>query len=351
MNPSAMQCKLTEVEHKVWLGRTFFTTSVSDNMLPAGVYMPPNHHYSSRMVNVLLFLHGFHVNSKEALINSDNCRLCEQVINSGRDVVLVAPWLGYKWGKDAGIFNTDRFAEPTYGQRFLTAILDALPAPSTAALATPATITGVDAISGGRSIVPRSFGIKNLVVACHSGGGVAMRNVIRTLGSFEGNLRECVGLDCLYNDGDAQFWLNRAHQPGASPAYFFFGPSTIPESIKLYLMAQGRADALGNQRTPVGPPQSNLHVQPGHLSSSMYGGVTTNVSGNIDKVVDGLIAKGSAAPVQAEVAQDGDFVKRVAASFAAGYTFPVNEDDGRGGIHYSIARTFLHERLTNVSLT
>jgi len=333
-----MQCKLAEVKLKVWPGRTFTTTSVSGGMLPAAVYMPPIHNGSATTLNVLLFLHGWYVPSQEALINSDNSRPCEQVINSGKDIILVAPWLGYKWrdkkGDVQGALQTGNFANKAYGQLFLKAILDALPAGA-----------------GG----PASLDIKNLVVACHSGGGVAMRNVAATLGAFDVKLRECVGLDCLYQKGDANFWFDRAKESGASPAYFFFGPSTISESIKLYLMAKGRADALGNERNPAGPAQANLVVRPGYISSFMYGGVTTNVSNYIDNVVDDLITPTSTAPGKTKTTKDGEFVERAAESFKARYIFPANEKDEkgdyiRGGIHYFIARAFLLERLRNVSL-
>jgi hypothetical protein len=334
-----MQCKLAEEKQQVWPGRTFTTTSVSGGMLPAAVYMPPIHNGSATMLNVLLFLHGWYVPSKVAIINSDNCRPCEQIINSGKDVILVAPWLGYKSGpgKDNGVLQTDNFANTMYGQLFLKAILDALPA-----------------AAGG----PASLDIKNLILACHSGGGVAMRNVVATLGGFKAKLRECVGLDCLYTrgkDGDANFWFDRAKESGASPAFFFFGPSTIPESIKLYLMAKGRADALGNERNPAGPAQDNLLVRPGHISSFMYGGAATNVSNYIDNVVDDLIAQTSTAPGTTTTAKDGEFVEHAVENFKARYIFPVDEKDARGrilsgGIHYFIARAFLLERLRNVSL-
>jgi hypothetical protein len=353
-----MQCKLGEVKNPVWPGRTFFTTSVSGGMLPAAVYMPPNHNASATMLNVLLFLHGFYVGSTAALTDSDNCRLCEQVIASGRDIVLVAPWLGSKNGpgKENGVLQTDRLADPKYGELFLKAILNALPPPSTATLVASAAIGGVDAISGAGPIVPftpsPTLDIKNLVVACHSAGGVAMRNIVGTLGAFDGKLRECVGLDCLYNGGDAKFWHGRADK-GAPASYFFYGPSTIPESIKLYLMAQGRADALGNRRDPQGPVLGNLVVRPGHISSYMSGGVTTNVSGYINKVVDDLIARTkptAAGPPRKTAAKDGEFADQAAENFKAGYIFPFKDGDARGGIHYFIARAFLLERLRSVSL-
>lgn len=338
-----MRCTLKEeTTHKVWQGRTFFTTSSPGEMLPAAVYFPPNHPDTSRSLNVLLFFHGFYVGGTDALINSDNTRLCEQVLDAGRDVVLVAPWLGAKWGKGNGVLHTDRWADAGYTREFLRAILAALPDPPLASNLVSQTPPGVDAISGAGPVVPR-LAIRNLVLACHSGGGVAMRNAVQSLGDLEGRLRECVGLDCLYNDGDAKFWSDRAQQ-GAPPAYFYFGPSTVSESIKLYLMAQGRVDALGNERKPPGQKLMNLLVRPGHISSFMYGGVTTNVSATIDQTMDDLIAR-------TPPSKGTPFAEQAAANFAAGYIYPFGEKDERGGIHYFIARAFLRERLGSVALT
>jgi hypothetical protein len=370
-----MKCALAPAPKQVWPGHTLFTTSIGGDMLPTAVYMPPTHNEARRLLNVLLFFHGWYVGSKEDLINTDNTRLCETVMNSGRDVVLVAPFLGSKWAPDDGnTLQTARFGEAGYGQRFLTAILDALAIASLPAFAArkaaspgaaPRTVRGVDAISGAGPIVPRPFGVKNLVVACHSGGGVAMRNVVQTLGQFEPMLRECVGLDCLYDPGDpakkrdedAKFWFDRAKKPGARPAFFFFGPSTIPESVKLYLMAKGRADALGNARSPAGSALGNVTVRPGHISRFMYGGVTTNVSSTIERVMDDLIAKspspaatarGRAAPATATVSKS--FVQQAVENFRDGYIFPYSDKDAMGGIHYFIARAFLRERLKSIAL-
>lgn len=368
-----MRCKLAETPNKTLLGRTFLTVSTDGEMLPAAVYMPPNHNKDSRTLNVVLYLHGWYVGSKEALINTDKSRICDQVMNSGKDVVLVAPWLGNVSGPDnANALQTGRFGQAGYGHRFLRAILDALAPASLAAFvagrATPVvaatnTIRGADAISGAGPIVPAPFGIKNLIIACHSGGGVAMRNVVQTLGPFESNLRECIGLDCLYDGGnlekkreeDAKFWFDRAKKPGAPPAYFVFGPSTRRQSIKLYLMAKGRIDALGNPRNPAGPALANLTVWPGHISHVMYGGVVTNVTSSIDGVMDDSITKtptapptGKAAPGKSAVTKN--FVEQAIDNFDGNYIFPSFLLGGEMGIHYFIARDFLRERLKSVAL-
>jgi hypothetical protein len=351
-----MKCKLTDARHKMWPGRTFFTTSNDGEMLPTAVYMPPNHVEASRILNVLLYFHGWYVGSQEDLINNDKSRLCEQVINSGRDVVLVAPFLGSKWAKgDGKALHTDRFGQAGYGERFLKAILDALGA-AISASAAPKRVPGVDAISGAGPIVG-PFQIKNLVIACHSGGGVAMRNVVQTLGQFESSLRECIGLDCLYESGDAKFWFDRAKKPGTPLACFVFGPSTRWESIKLYLMAKGRADALGNELNPAAPALANLIVRPGHIPHFGYGGVTTNVTSAIDRVMDDAVTNPPAAPAKgkppsAKGTAAKSFVDQAVDNFDANYFFPssflVSEE--QGGIHYLIAREFLRDGLSSVSL-
>jgi hypothetical protein len=363
-----MKCKLADAPHPLWPGRTLLTNWIDGELLPTAVYMPPNHIETSRNLNVLLYFHGWYVSSKEALIDTDKARLCETVMNSGKDVVLVAPWLGHKSSEDDGkVLQTARFGEAGYGHRFIRAILDALAAAISGGAAGKR-IRGVDAISGAGPIVG-PFGIKNFVVACHSGGGVAMRNVVQTLGPFEHNLRECVGLDCLYDSGnsekhrdeDAKFWFERAKKPGTPPAYFIFGPSTVPQSIKLYLMAKGRIDAFGNQSNPAGPALGNLTVWPGHISQVSYGGAVTNVTSYIDRVVDDLIARG---PSSTAPTASGSFVKQAVKNFEDGYMFPypkplpvkgkkdkdIEDFNWMGFTHYFIARAFLRERLKSISL-
>src|SRR5262249_20575204 len=63
-----------------------------------------------------------------------------------------------------------------------------------------------------------AFAIKNLIVACHSGGGVAMKAFVEGLGSSNtAALKGCWCFDCLYGDGDPKFWFGR----GASAAPFY----------------------------------------------------------------------------------------------------------------------------------
>jgi len=55
-----------------------------------------------------------------------------------------------------------------------------------------------------------SFTIKNLILACHSGGGVAMRAFVTGLGnSNTAALKGCWCFDCLYNGDDPDFWFKR----------------------------------------------------------------------------------------------------------------------------------------------
>ena len=83
-----MKCKLVDEPHPVWPGRTLLTKWVDGEMLPTAVYMPPNHIETSRILNVLLYFHGWYVGSLEALISTDKARLCQTVMNSGKDAGL-----------------------------------------------------------------------------------------------------------------------------------------------------------------------------------------------------------------------------------------------------------------------
>jgi hypothetical protein len=66
-----------------------------------------------------------------------------------------------------------------------------------------------------------AFTIKNLIVACHSGGGVAMRAFVGGLGNTNtAALKGCWCFDCLYGGDDPKFWFNRG--ANAAPFYAYY---------------------------------------------------------------------------------------------------------------------------------
>jgi hypothetical protein len=67
-----------------------------------------------------------------------------------------------------------------------------------------------------------AFTIKNLILACHSGGGVAMRAFVGGLGSSNtAALKGCWCFDCLYGKDDPEFWFKRAANAAPFYAYYY----------------------------------------------------------------------------------------------------------------------------------
>jgi hypothetical protein len=205
---------------------------------------------------------------------------------------------------------------------------------------------------------PPPLFIKNLVIACHSGAGAGMRNLVGTLGKYQPMLKECWGFDCLYRNSDpkkpssvpddATFWYDWTSGKNGCPLYIFFGPSTVRQSVKLDLMGRGMATRAGNKADPPGPSVSDIHVQIGHYETYAFAGQTANVSSYIGSVVDDLMARPvpirGMPPPKPPKPQDGDFVAQAAKNLSNNYIFP--ED-----VHYFIARAFFLSRLRKVVFT
>jgi hypothetical protein len=82
------------------------------------------------------------------------------------------------------------------------------------------------------------FAVRNLIVACHSGGGVAMRRFVEGLGGTnKPALRQCWCFDCLYGDDDADFWFKRDR--GAPPFYVYYYDTAGNATQLLKLMGHG----------------------------------------------------------------------------------------------------------------
>jgi hypothetical protein len=186
-----------------------------------------------------VYLHGFYVQPDRLfLFNSDPTRARQQVLNSGKDVVLIAPFLGYmdknKAGAWVGAYDWKDLGAAGWGERYLNQVLLLLARTRKPGATTP-------------------LGVKNLVIAAHSGGGKSMRNLVDTLGAYRPLLRECWGLDCLYHtknkddmrDDDSVFWLQKLLDDNDFILRVYFGPSTIDQSVKLFLMGRGLATSEG----------------------------------------------------------------------------------------------------------
>ena len=328
-----MPCELQQDHVKTFPGLTLFSKPGSHCMKPTGVYLPDKHVATKNALDVVLWLHGWYVTSHKQLFHSDDASVRQQVLSSGKDVVLVAPFLGTKRGKDDphADYDVSDLKTAKWGELYLNEVLKAL-----ARFQNPSS--------------PPNLDINSLVIASHSGGGEGMRYLVGTLGKYQAKLKECWGFDCLYHTSttpvpdDATFWYNWLQGKDARPLYIVYGPSTLPQSVKLDLMGRGIATSLGNKADPPGPKINDLHVSIGHYDAFPFAGQMVQVK-NIDALVDDLMSKsppGATRPAKPAKAKDGDFVKQAANNLSANFAFVYD-------IHYFIARSGFLSRLRNAA--
>ena len=148
--------------------------------------------HTAPQVDVVLYLHGFKpANAQSASIRDiwnrakhPHFALREGLASAGKNVVLVAPTLGPK-------SQPGRLTDPGGLDGYLTSVLQAL--------AAHGPYRGRD--------VPQ---LGNLILACHSGGGLRMRTLALGGARAVGRIRECWGFDCTYNAGDDTLWAKWA---------------------------------------------------------------------------------------------------------------------------------------------
>jgi hypothetical protein len=167
-----------------------------------------------------------------------------------------------------------------------------------------------------------------------------MRNLVGSLGRYKRNLAACWGFDCLYGAGakrdgkpydDASFWYDWTAGSNGCPLYVSYGVSTVPQSVKLYLMGQGLITGQGGRRDPEGPEVAQLDVELGIPDARPIDDLmgldqllqaTTPGSGHRDTV-------------------GNEFAKRAADNLSKNAKWPKDLME----MHYRIARDGLLERL------
>lgn len=318
-----MTCDLEVHPSKTFPGTTLFSKRGARCIKATAVYLSAAPAADTRKLNIVLWVHGWAVTDHQYLLLGDASQLREQVRQSNKDVVLVAPFLGHKYrDKDRvvhGSLDVAAMAGAKWGEGYLDEVLAAL-----ALHLNPKQ--------------PPALQIGSLVLACHSGGGEGMRYLYGTLGKYRSNLKECWGFDCLYganaSPDDATFWHNTMLSKDALPLYFYYGPSTLPQSVKLDLMARGMADARGNRADP--PTHTPMQALQVAIGQPLVGGV------------DALMFPTAPAappprkpprkpPAKSPKPVDGQYVERAATNLKASAKF--------GDIHYKIARDFFRARL------
>jgi len=125
---SGVRCELEQDDDiGTFPGVTLFTKSTAHCIKPTAVYFAPNHGMSGNVLNVVLWLHGFYVRDHKFLFRNDRARIRDQVRRCGKDVVLIAPFLGFEYPVDdthfAGNYSVKDLATPKWGERYLNEVL------------------------------------------------------------------------------------------------------------------------------------------------------------------------------------------------------------------------------------
>src|SRR3954464_5147189 len=161
-----------------------------------GVFLPKPH-FQGEKFDVLLWFHGFYVKDIPALFSSDGTKVRDIVRASGKDLVVIAPHMGFVEpvtfaGKSGFASNNTGMGGGKACEQYLNEVLDALasvlpPRPKSQARNQDDTDSA-------------SVDINNLYIGCHSGGGTAMKSIVKgdSLGSYKSKLKQCWGFDCVY---------------------------------------------------------------------------------------------------------------------------------------------------------
>ncbi len=312
-------------------GMTYFSDPLLGKWsMDTAIYVSPGVDFDTGVVNIVLWLHGYFVKGAEALFFKDRSKLREQVLASGKSVILIAPWLGYgEQGASQQFYAGVGSLKGGWGENYINQVLDAL-------RPNPAKYARSDLDLAGliqRTDMRPLLRVGSLVIACHSGGGPGMRNLVSALGRYRKNLAECWGFDCLYGAGaapdDATFWYNWTTGSNGRPLHVYYGSSTAPQSVKLDLMGQGLANQQGSLRDPEGPNVQRLNVTLGIPA----GRAIYDLMG-IEDLIDMPAAKRPRGVTD-------NFVGRAANNLLRNAHWPADAME----MHYGIAREGLRERL------
>ena len=330
-----MACKLQKEDPSAIEGTTLFSTS-NCNGRPIGVYLPKTHNFTSGALDIVIWLHGYFIKGQKELLTEDNLKsapdqkieLRQQVKDSGKDVVLVAPFFAYGDNEDSraywGAVNT--LATKGWGETFLDELLLALK---------PHHKTATD------------LSINRLFIACHSGGGVAMRKLVDTLGKHTDKLTQCWGFDCLYSatydrknlplGNDAQpalFWIRKLRGGAKFSLHIVAGAGTSDESLHLFLMGRGWVDEKGYKLSPPGQSLPTTALSVIVETTDLFTALSAGQASPDDVAV-------SEPDLPGPVKGDRVFVRQVAAKLAtAGHGFPKGNK-----YHFDLARLGLAKRL------
>jgi hypothetical protein len=218
-----ISCKVIDINDKTFNGTTFIIvtdnpkedqrTAGGDCVRPTIIYLPKK--TVKPPLNVILRLHGFFVyDFRKNIFGPDtapspgNNKLRESVDNTGKDVVLIAPWCDYQ-DYTSGLLTLGDLTKVQGGvQAYLDKILGLI-----------AQQPGVSSTS-----LDTKSSVDKFALACHSGGGRLLREITGVLGPDLGpKLKECWGFDCMYESGhEYACWADSLPSVLGSDTSFYF---------------------------------------------------------------------------------------------------------------------------------
>src|ERR1044071_1764427 len=189
-----------------------------------GIYIPAGYKLQ-RNVDLIIYLHGHKIRSGESnsatiadIWKRPEFRLREELNNSGKEVILVAPTLGPKSG--ASKLANEQFGLDWYADQIIKGLI----------------------ARGPYKGASQQLFVGSIILACHSGGGVPMRQLAQMKNHrYAKNIIEFWGFDCLYNSGDPELWRKIMAGRNAELSIHFLDSTAINS---LSLAGKGRPRKL-----------------------------------------------------------------------------------------------------------
>jgi hypothetical protein len=230
-------------DRPIVIGSSGFAQGTPNPMRDTGVYLRPGHEFSRGKVDVILWFHGFYVQNVQDLLQpvdaGMNMFLRESVLNSKKDVVLIAPWLGLKTSSTTGSLGLGALGEGVGCQDYLDQVIAGL-------------------VEFRKALSPQassSLVVENLIIAGHSAGGALMKEPSKHLGTYQERLRECWGFDCFYdNDYSSWCWTNPKPKK-----VFYFGNGSGAKGAYAYKLMR---EVYGTLKHPAAKPVPNTSLAP-----------------------------------------------------------------------------------------
>jgi len=239
------------------LGRTHYAaidlgiSDASGRVRPQTGIFAPVGWVPSASVDLVIYLHG--IRAPEITIDSywnaskhPEFALREMIVASGKNVILVAPLLGQRSQSQVGTLG-----KPGGLDRLVESVLDTLKK------------------SGD---VPPQARPGKIALACHSGGGLAMRIIAFASNRLSGAIQECWGFDCTYNRDDFEAWPRWATQRPAARLYLYYiaGSQTQPQALRIERQGLANVQVM-RSRTPTHGRVPLTHLPERLVASRFFG--------------------------------------------------------------------------------